>query len=181
MHSIEQAEQGSAISDSDHFAFPGPENAQFLVRIDSKESGRIIHAVWGRVARPEIPPAFREWIRNSSHPIEFSFRFWHFGVRLIVSLVFLIFAVAMHANGQILGSFWVVYAIFVLLLLSPKFTARRVKMRFARIVLENKGRVCQNCGFLLHGLPDRHECPECGNEYDVKSLRDSWLRWMKSE
>jgi hypothetical protein len=181
MNSINKAGQGGPITESDHFAFPGPENATFLVRIDAKEMGKIVRAVRGGEVSSVIPQAFCLWIRHSDHPAEVWFRVWHFWVQGFVIAWCLLGFLHVMTGWRPIPYPWVIPGVFGLLMLSPWLTTRRVKMRSAKLVLENKGRVCNHCGFLLHGLPEEHTCPECGNGYEIQSLRDSWLRWMNGK
>ena len=181
MNSIDQTGICRPITESDHFAFPGPENAAFLVKIDTKEMGKIVRAVRGGGSGTEVPEAFCHWIRHSSHPAEVWFRLWHFWAQGFVLAWCLLGFVHVITGWRPIPYPWVIPGVFGLLMLSPWLASRRVKLRFARYVLGNKGRVCYSCGFLLHGLPDQHTCPECGREYEIRSLRESWLRWMKGQ
>ena len=49
------------------------------------------------------------------------------------------------------------------------------KLRFARRLVEARGRVCFRCGYDLAGLGDAGQCPECGVPYLVESLREQWV------
>ncbi|MGB2987891.1 MAG: hypothetical protein WBE26_18640 [Phycisphaerae bacterium] len=56
----------------------------------------------------------------------------------------------------------------------PRFRERR----FERTVRAHQYEVCWNCGYSLHGLPDVHNCPECGTEYEKDTLRNDWISWF---
>src|SRR5262245_2454090 len=62
--------------------------------------------------------------------------------------------------------------------LALRVAGHRVRIHFAKHLAENSGLVCPDCGYLLHGLPDNHQCPECGRAYTMIGLRMEWLRWM---
>jgi rubrerythrin len=53
-----------------------------------------------------------------------------------------------------------------------------VKVRFARELFEHEGRMCLDCGYPLEGLPDEHNCPECGEAYETAELRALWMYWL---
>jgi hypothetical protein len=36
--------------------------------------------------------------------------------------------------------------------------------------------VCTHCGYHLRGLPETGTCPECGQPFDTKSVRNEWNR-----
>ena len=38
--------------------------------------------------------------------------------------------------------------------------------------------VCTRCGYSLVGLPEKHECPECGEAYERAELARTWRRWL---
>lgn len=40
------------------------------------------------------------------------------------------------------------------------------------------GELCPRCRYSLHGLPDRHHCPECGFAYDVHAKVFAASRWI---
>lgn len=44
--------------------------------------------------------------------------------------------------------------------------------------------MCLNCGYLLKGLPSKHKCPECGDDYAIEKVRSAWkqaLRWIRHD
>lgn len=51
--------------------------------------------------------------------------------------------------------------------------------RFARTVDRHTGEMCVQCGYILHGLPDRSNCPECGTPYSIRQLRATWAKAFK--
>jgi hypothetical protein len=70
--------------------------------------------------------------------------------------------------------------LFVLIPAGPalsigNFVIRRRLERRTRI---HDCRVCSECGYLLHGLPDAGRCPECGVEYEWTKLKQQWQKWV---
>ena len=37
---------------------------------------------------------------------------------------------------------------------------------------------CLQCGYDLRGLPNVHQCPECGTEYEKAEVRMVWKAWF---
>ena len=52
------------------------------------------------------------------------------------------------------------------------------KRRLNRFVRRNRFRVCPYCAYVLAGLPDKHNCPECGNLYDLEEVRQLWVSFL---
>jgi hypothetical protein len=49
---------------------------------------------------------------------------------------------------------------------------------FRRKLLDNECALCLECGYPLRGLPDEHQCPECGTPYVLGNVRASWTHWL---
>jgi hypothetical protein len=56
----------------------------------------------------------------------------------------------------------------------PRYTAH-VDIDLQQLPIPDWGLVCPFCGYQLQGLP-RHRCPECGRDFDIRSLIGSWTR-----
>jgi hypothetical protein len=48
--------------------------------------------------------------------------------------------------------------------------------RFCADLFAHDFEICVECGYSLTGLPERHQCPECGKAYDMKETRLAWRR-----
>lgn len=55
----------------------------------------------------------------------------------------------------------------------------RYRELLQRRVLKSDFRVCLRCGYSLLGLPDTHQCPECGQPFAREELRSAWEPWLK--
>jgi hypothetical protein len=55
---------------------------------------------------------------------------------------------------------------------------RVVFRRLTHQLLANDCLICLSCGYLLHGLPEEHVCPECGTPYRADDLRHAWQHWL---
>ena len=45
------------------------------------------------------------------------------------------------------------------------------------LVRKSNHELCTRCGYSLSGLPERHNCPECGEAYDLEYVRRCWKSW----
>ena len=48
--------------------------------------------------------------------------------------------------------------------------------RFCADLFAHDFEMCVECGYPLTGLPEQHQCPECGKGYDMKETRLAWRR-----
>jgi len=78
--------------------------------------------------------------------------------------------------GEWLLLFWVLFVIHSVLLV---YGLRFARGHFKRLLLKNEWRICVACGYSLRGLPDRHQCPECGTEYEIETLAQQWHAWIE--
>lgn len=53
--------------------------------------------------------------------------------------------------------------------------------RFKRHLDRYEYAVCYQCAYPLQGLPDGHQCPECGSKYELAKTRRRWQRWLGRE
>jgi hypothetical protein len=38
--------------------------------------------------------------------------------------------------------------------------------------------LCLRCGYCLKGLPEKHQCPECGTAYDITEVKQKWSAYL---
>jgi len=60
--------------------------------------------------------------------------------------------------------------LFLVLAVVPRVGTKKF---FARL-RAHEYEICTNCGYSLHGLPEDHDCPECGTAYRVEQIRETW-------
>ncbi|MBI4578240.1 MAG: hypothetical protein HY718_00965 [Planctomycetes bacterium] len=53
--------------------------------------------------------------------------------------------------------------------------------RFVARVHSNDCEVCPQCGYVLHGLPVVHICPECSASYDITDVKRVWMEYFRSD
>lgn len=99
---------------------------------------------------------------------------------------FTIIVIVVSCSGSVL---WIVYGVKglppglnlaaslvpILGSLATTIWFARWNTRLRRQAVAADGRLCWECGYVLKGLPDRGECPECGTDYDAEDLRRRWL------
>jgi len=61
------------------------------------------------------------------------------------------------------------------------YLARRRLRRFEREILADNSERCLECGYPLKGLPDKHRCPECGEPYDIATVKKTWERYFEAQ
>lgn len=69
----------------------------------------------------------------------------------------------------ILGNFGLRGAMTILL--------RQQCRRMEALLRQEDQQVCAQCGYLLRGSIDLPRCPECGVDYDLRSLKEMWTEW----
>jgi|GEM_PF-2049482 len=74
---------------------------------------------------------------------------------------------------QVTGSVWVAWILIAMV--GAVFVWRfRLDDRLHRRLAACGNSLCDCCGYELRGLPDHHECPECGAAYDLSVLSSEW-------
>lgn len=58
------------------------------------------------------------------------------------------------------------------------YGVRIARGRFAKHLQSNDYRVCFECGYLLTGLSDSCDCPECGAFSSLLETRKRWSVWL---
>lgn len=41
--------------------------------------------------------------------------------------------------------------------------------------------ICLRCAYDLHGLPENHSCPECGESFALSDTREHWRKWLSKQ
>jgi len=55
-----------------------------------------------------------------------------------------------------------------------------MKKRYHKRLHKYNNKVCISCGYPLEGLPDEHQCPECGQAYNIERTVYLWTQWIKT-
>jgi len=129
--------------------------------------------------RPKnLPGAYWLSLTHSKAPIVVLFRWWSVLLLLLIATQVAFMGLALAIGWRsIMGDIMGLLPVLVLVG-NPYFIGARVKVRFARELFEHEGRMCLDCGYPLEGLPDEHNCPECGEAYEIGELRAAWLHWL---
>ncbi len=64
--------------------------------------------------------------------------------------------------------------------MTPLLAKRRLRRLAQEIIADNFER-CLECGYPLKGLPDKHRCPECGEPYDIATVKKTWERYFEAQ
>ena len=76
---------------------------------------------------------------------------------------------ALFSIEMFLASICVSYLVLVTAILTH--SRWRAVVRVCRVL---GWAMCEQCGYDLRGLPERHTCPECGKQYDLNRTRAHW-------
>ena len=71
------------------------------------------------------------------------------------------------------------FLLYLINTITMRWYTRRWITSFHRRLIELDLRLCLNCGYQLHGLPDAHTCPECSQPYQFDDLVAAWQRWIR--
>ncbi len=161
-------------------SFPSPDAVHVLVRKNNDELRVLMGSNYWSMEDTGVPRPLWNWFRESRLPATNLLRLGHVfqiaaGLSFILGTFLSISSAGQGTSGWIsIANLGFGIAFFVV----PSISGRRVRIHFAKYLAEHAGLVCPDCGYLLHGLPPKHVCPECGRKYSIVSVRQSWLRWM---
>ncbi|MBE7505374.1 MAG: hypothetical protein HS101_03720 [Planctomycetia bacterium] len=162
-------------------SFPSPDDVHVIVRKNNNELRILMgSSFWSEEEGTGVPRPLWNWFRESRLPAAYFLRFGHVfqiaaGLSFILGTFLSISSAGQGTSGWIsIANLGFGIAFFVV----PSISGRRVRIHFAKYLAEHAGLVCPDCGYLLHGLPPKHVCPECGRKYSIVSVRQYWLRWM---
>ena len=84
-------------------------------------------------------------------------------------------------GGRSIGELqeWVMSCCVIAGALVAGVTPVLLKRRFRRKLNASGYALCLRCGYRLDGLPAKHKCPECGEEFDVANVKTEWERWER--
>jgi hypothetical protein len=68
---------------------------------------------------------------------------------------------------------WVIPVVFMLCVIVG-IMPRVAKRSFLTYLQRCDHLACTECGYNLRGLPEKHECPECGVRFDLTKVRQTW-------
>lgn len=159
--------------------FPSAEATKALVRRNSLEIQWLRQSAWKDKAGGSLPQSLWNWFQSAESASAIVLKSWfifHYfcGALVIALLVYMLFSNFATSGWLVLG----VNVINLGAIALPHYAGIRVRRQFAMYLADNAGLVCPDCGYLLHGLPHEHQCPECGRAYSIASVRTYWLRWM---
>lgn len=172
------APSNESVSDATQ-SFPSPDVVQLKVRRNSLETRWLLWSIWKDKSSGNVPQAMWNWFQHAESPWVIALKSWYV-VYIIWSVLFVSLAVYILASSPN-RSGWIVLAsnsMNLAALTVPFYAGSQIRRQFAHHLAENAGLVCPDCGYLLHGLPPEHHCPECGRKYSLAGVRQYWLRWM---
>lgn len=135
-----------------------------------------VYGLWQR--EPQVPPAFWRSVRKSLTVIKCL-------ALLMVLLDLGLYLPAFRLQFRAMFGHWLSPGALLLLACCAALAwvpyYRITKRRFYERVYKADYRVCWECGYLLHGIPDRHACPECGRIYTEQLDTAAWKHWMETD
>ncbi len=120
-----------------------------------------------RKCPPWIPQAY--WKKTQRNRVIFSSCYLFIVVSVLYSIVYRI----SPALELLIPSSLVLFLLFWVI------AARFMKSRFHKRLHKYNNKICMSCGYPLEGLPDEHQCPECGKDYNIEQIVKSWSHWIK--
>lgn len=135
--------------------------------------------VW-YIALDRVPPGVPEAFWRSMGPLKLLLRGTLILLALTLTVCIARTAVGLKGLGFLgpdfdiaaIGGIGAMYAII------SGFGSRRAIKEYSRLGNRHDHKICLQCGYILEELPDRHQCPECGLEYDLPHTQETWRKWF---
>lgn len=112
---------------------------------------------------------------------------WHFLVAFLPVIAVTAFSIvsqigqyqravpAHHLNSIVAAAFCITAAFGVFWVVATIWLRKR---RLRALAQSLHFELCTECGYSLRGLPDPHQCPECGVGYTKDDARQRWQTWL---
>lgn len=127
------------------------------------------------------------WWRPSLAEVRPGLVTWHW-VIVAVILVSVLLLVALLSFWRLLSVMWWFYEWVGIVLFAVVLVPVIIEQAYSAARKRRTEPYCIHCGYRLEGLPDHHQCPECGRPYSFELIREyqqnpDWFveRWKRGQ